>query len=191
MDIYTLDKNSIKIHSKHANFIVDPAERGVDPTKLGTKVSCDAVILLNKQSNDLSKVADYRIVINGPGEYEISGAKVSCIKADLGFIYSLMVDGFSVILGSSSEIPKISAIGGSASVHKEEFNTECQIAILNVDDELNPTVVTKLEPKIMILYGEDKEGAVKILGKQNLPTTKKFTIMKDKLPEEMEVVVLG
>lgn len=173
MDISILSKNSIKIHSKHANFIVDPAERS-------TKVSCDAVILLNNQNNDLSKVADYRIVINGPGEYEISGIKVSCIKADLGFIYSLMVDGFSVILGTSSEISKI-----------KEDTFLCQIAILNVDDELNSSLVTKLEPKILILYGANWEGAVKILGKENILPIKKFTVAKDKLPEEMEVVVLG
>ena len=173
MDIYTLDKNSIKIHSKHANFIVDP-------TKLGTKVSCDAVILLNNNNIDLSKVADYRIVINGPGEYEIRGIKVSCIKADLGFIYSLMVDGFSVILGTSSEIPKI-----------KDDTFLCQIAILNVDDDLNSTVVTKLEPKIVILYGDSKENAAKILGKGNIPPVKKVSLTKDKLPEEMEIVTLG
>ena len=173
MDVSILSKNSIKIRSKHASFIVDPQS-------LGPKVSCDAVILLNNNNIDLSKVVDYRIVINGPGEYEISGAKVSCIKADLGFIYSLMVDGFSVILGSSSEIPKI-----------KDDTFLCQIAILNVDDELNSSLVTKLEPKIMILYGEDKEGAVKILGKENIPPIKKFTVVKDKLPEEMEVIILG
>jgi len=173
VDISILSKNSIKIHSKHANFIVDPES-------LGPKISCDAVILLNNQSNDLSKVADYRIVINGPGEYEIREIKVSCIKADLGFIYSLIVDGFSVILGSSSEIPKI-----------KDDTFLCQIAILNVDNELNPAIATKLEPKIMILYGENRIGAVKILGKENIPPIKKFTVVKDKLPEEMEVVVLG
>jgi len=184
VDIYTLDKNSIKIRSKHASFIVDPA-------KLGTKVSCDAVILLSNNNIDLERVVDYRIIIDGPGEYEVNGVKVLGVKGDRGFVYSMGADGLSVIFGKSSEVSKISAKAGSASVHKEEFNTECQIAILNVDDEFNQSIITALEPKIVILYGDNKESAAKILGKGNIPPVKKVSLTKDKLPEEMEVVVLG
>jgi len=172
VDIYTLDKNSIKIRSKHASFIVDPA-------KLGTKVSCDAVILLNNNI-DLERVVDYRIIIDGPGEYEVNGVKVLGVKGDRGFVYGIAADGFSVILGTSSEISKI-----------KEDTFFCQIAILNVDDEFNQSIITALEPKIVILYGDNKESAAKILGKENIPPIKKFTVVKDKLPEEMEVVVLG
>ena len=174
MDISILSKNSIKIHSKHANFIVDPES-------LVTKVSCDAVILLNNNNIDLGRVVDHRIIIDGPGEYEVNGVKVLGVKGDRGFVYGIAADGFSVILGKSEEISKI----------KEEFNTECQIAIIDADDEFSSSVVTKLEPKIVILYGDNKESAAKLLGKENLPLIKKFTVVKDKLPEEMEVVVLG
>jgi len=173
VDIYTLDKNSIKIHSKYANFIVDPAPQG-------TKVSCDAVILLNNNNIDLGRVVDYRIIIDGPGEYEVNGVKVLGVRGDRGFVYGIAADGFSVILGKSSETSKI-----------KEDTFLCQIAILNVDDEVNSSMVTKLEPKIMILYGEDKENAAKVLGKGNIPSVKKVSLTKDKLPEEMEVVVLG
>ncbi len=173
MDISILSKNSIKIHSKHANFIVDPQS-------LGPKVSCDAVILLNNNNIDLGRVVDYRIIIDGSGEYEVNGVKVLGVRGDRGFVYGIAADGFSVILGTSSEISKI-----------KEDTFLCQIAILNVDDELNSSLVTKLEPKIVILYGANNEGAVKILGKENIPPIKKFTVVKDKLPEEMEVVILG
>jgi hypothetical protein len=173
VDISILSKNSIKIHSKHANFIVDPSADG-------PKVSCDAVILLNNNNIDLGRVVDYRIIIGGPGEYEVNGVKVLGVREDRGFVYGIAADGFSVILGKSSEISKI-----------KEDTFLCQIAILNVDDELNSTVVTKLEPKIVILYGDNKESAAKLLGKADIPPIKKFTVVKDKLPEEMEVVVLG
>jgi hypothetical protein len=173
VDIYILDKSTIRIHSKHANFVVDPG-------KQGNKVSCDAVILLNNLTSDLSRVMDYRIILNGPGEYEVNGVKILGVKGDKGFVYSFMVDGFSAILGTSSEISKI-----------KENVFLCQIVILNVDDEINSAVVTKLEPKIVILYGDNKESAAKILGKENLLPIKKFSALKDKLPEEMEVVVLG
>jgi len=173
VDISILSKASIKIRSRHAGIIVDPSMEL-------PKISSDAVILLKTDGFDLSRVVDYRIVINGPGEYEISGVKVLGVKGDKGFVYGISADGFSVILGRSSDISKI-----------KEDTYLSQIVILNVDDEINASAVTKLEPKIVILYGENKEAALKILGKANLSPVKKYSTLKDKLPEEMEVILLN
>ena len=172
MDISYLDKNSIKIRSKYAGFVVDPSSDG-------PKISSDAVILLNRKC-DLSKVVDYRIIINSPGEYEVKGEKVIGARVNDGLVYSLLFDGLAVTMGRTSDISKI-----------KDNAYACQMAILNVDDEFSSSIITNLEPKIVILYGENKENGVKILGKQNVLAAKKFTITKDKLPEEMEVVVLG
>lgn len=173
MDISVLDNSSVKIRFKQTSFVVDPAHRG-------SKISSDAIILLDR-GNDLSlKAVEYRIIINGPGEYELSGVKVLGVKVDKGFVYGIADDGFGIILGKTSEISKIK---------DETFS--CQIALLNVDDNLNQSIVTRLEPKIVVLYGANKENGAKILGKENLTPIKKFTITKDKLPQELEVVVLG
>ena len=99
MDIYTLDKNSIKIRSRHTIFVADPPNE--------VKVSSDGVILLNNNNRDLGRAVDYRIIIDGPGEYEVNGVKVLGVKGDRGFVYGIAADGFSVILGSSSDISKI------------------------------------------------------------------------------------
>ena len=173
MDISYLDKNSIKIRSKHAAFVVDPPVSG-------PKISCDAIVLLEYKDNLLSKVVDYRIVINGPGEYEINSAKVMGVRVNKGFVYSLSFDGLEITMGRTSDIAKI-----------KDNAFSCQIAILNVDDELSASIITNLEPKIVILYGDNKENGAKILGKENLLPAKKLTISKDKLPEDMEVVGLG
>lgn len=173
MDISVLDYNSIKIHSKHATFVVDPSERG-------SKISCDAVIYLNNTSENLTKAVEYRTIIKGPGEYEINGVKFLGVKGNKGFVYSMTADGLSVVFGKTSDISKL-----------KDDTYLSQIVILNVDEEINSSVLTKLEPKIVALYGENKEGAAKILGKDNLPLIKKYTVLKDKMPEEMEVVVLG
>ena len=173
MDISYLDKNSIKIRSKYAAFVVDPPVSG-------PKISCDAIILLEYKDNLLSKVIDYRIVINGPGEYEINGAKVMGVRVNKGFVYSLSFDGLEITMGRTSDIAEI-----------KDNAFACQIAILNVDDGFSSSFITNLEPKIAVLYGDKKENAARILGKQNFQTTKKFTVTKDKLPEDMEVVVLG
>lgn len=173
MDISILNNSSIKIRIRRSTFVVDPIASGV-------KISCDGIILLNGNF-DLSKVVDYRIVINGPGEYEINGVKILGVRVDKGLVYNISGDGFGLILGRMGEVSKI----------KDEAFSACQIAILNADGNFNQSIATELEPKVVILYGDKAENGAKILGKDNLTPSKKFTITKDKLPEEMEVVVLG
>lgn len=174
VDVSTLNPSSIKIRFRHATFVVDP-------TSDGAKTACDAVVLLNGARSNLSKVSDYRVVINGPGEYEISGVKISGTRIDDGLVYNILGDGLGLVLGKTKEVSKI----------KEEFNFESQIAILNVDSEFGESAVTSLEPKVVILYGDNKDAGAKKLDKGNLAPIKKFTVSKDKLKEEMEVVVLG
>lgn len=174
VDVSTLNSSSIKIRFRRASFVIDPPS-------VGGKTSCDGIVFLNNDKKDLSKASDYRVVINGPGEYEVSGVKISGTRIDDGLVYNFAGDGLGVVLGKTKEISKI----------KEEFNFESQIAILNVDGEFEESAVTSLEPKVVILYGENKDSGAKNLGKGNLTPTKKFTISKDKLKDEMEVVVLG
>lgn len=173
MDISILDKTSIKIRSKLASIVVDPSADG-------PKVSCDAVILQSLHPSDMSRVVDYRVIINGHGEYEVNGVKISGIGVDKGFVYTVVADGLGISLGRTSSISKV-----------KDNAFECQIGILNADDDFNQSIITILEPKIVILYGDKKEAALKLLGKESLAPIKKFTVTKDKLPEEMEVVVLG
>jgi len=178
VDVSILNSSSIKIRFRRAVFVVDPSSEG-------GKTICDAIVLLNGENSDLSKVSDYRIVINGPGEYEISGVKISGISIDNGFVYNIIGDGVAIILGRTKEISKISAQGG------KEFSTECQIAILNADSEFAESVVTGLESKVVVLYGDNRVSGAKTMGQKNPNLSKKLTLSKDKLPEGMEVVVLG
>lgn len=194
MDISSLEEPSLKIRFKHATFVVDPPHRG-------SKISSDAILQLYSRLTDSGRVADYRIVINGPGEYEINGVKILGVRIEGGLIYNIVGDGMRMVLGKTNEVSKLSATGGSAlrsehsgsktSGRKEELDTECQIAVLNVDGEFSQSIVTTLEPKVIILWGNKKEEGAKILGRENLPPVKKFTMTKDKLPEEMEVVLLS
>ena len=86
VDVSVLNKSSIKIRFRHSTFVVDPS------SDIG-KTTSDAIVLLNGTNSDLSKVADYRIVISGPGEYEINGVKVAGVRIDNGFVYNIIGDG--------------------------------------------------------------------------------------------------
>lgn len=172
MDIAVIGKNSIKLKGKNVTFVVDPAA-GMP------KISADAVILLNGKDNiDISRVTDCRIVIGGPGGYEVGGAKISGTATPKGTLYRLSIDDLSIIIGCATD------------AKVEGFNT-CQIAVVNTDTDFSESFVTALEPKIAVLYGEKKTESAKALGAENVASVSKVTITKDKLPEKMEVVVLG
>jgi hypothetical protein len=172
MDVTLLDKTSLRIKSKYANFIVDPFESL-------SKISSDAVIVLSDKT-DLSRVTDYRVIIKAPGEYEVGGIKISGIDLEGTTVYGLTIDGIDVLLAKTSSISKIS-----------EKLKEYEIAIFNVDSEINQSVVTALEPRIVILYGEKAKEAAKAMGKESAEVLQKFSASDGKLPEEMQVVVLN
>lgn len=172
MEVALLDKTSLRIKSKHTNFVVDPFE------KL-SKTPTDAVIILSGKNADLSRVTDYRVVIKSPGEYEVGGIKISAIDLDGSTVYVLTVDNVDILLAKTSSVTKVS-----------EKLKEYQIAIFNVDSEINQTVVTALEPRVVILYGEKATEAAKALGKVDAQVLQKFSAAEDKLPEEMQVVLL-
>ncbi len=171
MDISIIGKNNLKLKGKQVVFIVDPSKEML-------KTTGDAVILLNGFSNvDTSRVIDSRITINGAGEYEVAGTKVSGTQTPNGIIYKLSIDDISIVLGR---------VGG-----KIEGISDCQIAIINADGEFNESFVTALEPKITVLYGDKKIESAKTLGTESITPVSKITVTKDKLPEKMEIIVLG
>lgn len=172
MDIAIVGKNSIKLKGKQATFIIDPVSAI-------PKTSADAVILLNGANGmDVTRVTDSRIIIDGPGGYEVGGVKISGTKTPKGTLYKFSIDGVSVILGSATD------------AKMEGFNV-CQVAVVNTDSDFNESFVTALEPKITVLYGDKKTESAKTLGAENVSLVPKITITKDKLPEKMEIVVLG
>jgi hypothetical protein len=173
MEVALLDKISLRIKSKHTNFIIDPVAQLA-------KTSTDGVIILSSGTTDLSKVTDYRVIVKSPGEYEIGGVKISGIDVEGTTVYGLTVDNVDVLLAKTSSVAKVS-----------EKLKEYDIAIFNVDSEINQTVVTALEPRVVILYGEKAGDAAKALGKEDAERLQKFTAAKDKLPDEMQVIVLS
>lgn len=173
MDIAIVGKNSIKIKGKQASFILDPS-------KELPKTSADAIMLSNGYDNiDISRVTDSRIIISGAGGYEVGGAKISGTTTSKGTLYRISIDGVVIIVGKVVE------------TKADGFNA-CQVAIVNTEDvDFNESFITSLEPKITVLYGPSKIEWAKTLGSQSVTEISKITVAKDKLPEKMEVVVLG
>lgn len=172
MDISVIKGNSIRLKGKQVTFIVDPS-------KQMPKTASDAIILFGINSDiDVSRVTDFRIIIDGPGEYEVGGVKISGTKTPKGTLYRFSIDDINIVLGSATD------------AKTEGFNI-CQIAIVNTANDVNESFITALEPKMVILYGEKKVELAKALGAESVAPVPKITITKDKLPEKMGITVLG
>ncbi len=174
MEIAIIDKNTIKVKTKKTTFIIDPIAST-------PKTPADAILLLQKSKGDLQRVTDYRLVIDGPGEYELGGVKISAFKIDGKLAYGLIGDGVETVIGESSVLNKLA----------DKFQ-EKTIAVINMDEDLNESVITTIEPKIVIFYGEKASEGVKSVGKDpaGVEKTKKINIAENKMPEEMQVAIL-
>lgn len=173
MDIALINKSCIRIKGKKGSFIVNPE-------KDMPKTAGDAILLTGSLGTDTSRVSESRVVIKGSGEYEVAGSKIAVVSTPKSAVYKLSIDSVSIILGKSVDFSKL-----------ESTFTACDIALINADSEFNESFITSLGPKVVVLYGENKLDAAKKLGVQNLSQVTKFSIAKDKLPEKMEIVVLG
>lgn len=165
--------NSLKIKSKKATLAVDPSSST-------PKFDADAVLAASN-SADLTRINNYRVVINSVGEYEVSGLKISGIRAGDDCIFVLSSDGAEAIVAKTSSLEKIAAdkIG------------DYQIVVLNVDSSINQSIITAMEPRVIILYGENAKEGARVLGKEDQTPTSKISLSEDKLPEETNIVILG
>lgn len=208
MEIIHLGHACFRLRGKSATLILDPFS---ETTGLKMpKSSADAVLITHKHPDhsDLSRVEGYRVLIEGPGEYETGGAQIVGISAfhdsDKGkergkiTVYHIEMDGLSLVhLGDLGVKLNESQI--------EELNGVDILMIpvgglFTITPAVAAEVVAQLEPKIVIPMHYfvpglkfdllPVENFLKEMGKEDVKPQPKLVITKDKLPQEMEVVVL-
>ena len=173
MDFHILGDETIKIKGKKVSIAVDPKEKIA-------KFDAEAILLTDKIF-DVSRVSDYRVIVDGPGEYEVSGLKISGIKSDNGVIYELVSEGANILIAKASALEKISA----------DKLDDYKIVVINADVDLNQTTITAMEPRVVILYGKMKKEGAKKLGSDTTTVSSKISLSEEKLPEELEIMLLG
>jgi hypothetical protein len=152
----------------------------IDPAAAIQKLEADAVLLTGK-NGEINKVTDYRVVIAGPGEYEVSGLKIIAVRGEEDLIFSLVSDNVRILVAKVSSLKTIST----------EKIGDYQIVIINADEDASESAITAMEPRIVVLYGLKAKEAAKALGKEEVAVTSKVSFVEDKLPEEIQVMVLG
>lgn len=158
MEISLIKENSIKIKTKKTTVVVDPV----------SKIEAQIVIQMDKTLEiDLSKIEGSKLLIQGPGEYEVSGTsvKVKSVKGEL--VYSIEADFMKVLLFQSSALEKI-----------KEDEEEYSAVIIKVDDKVDDNVLSV--SKEVILYGD--------LSRVELPDSSKVKTTKVNLKKQEELI---
>jgi len=213
MDIFPLGHSSFRIKGKSVTVATDP----FDPQMVGfpfpKHISADIVTVTHphKDHNNIGAVEGNPFVIQGPGEYEVKDVGVIGMSSyhdeqkgkerGLNTLYHIEIDGINVVhlgdLGimlSKEEIEKLDGVdilfvpvGGKVTITIQDAQ--------RLISELEPTIIIPMHYKTSKHSKGFEEMAsvqpfLKIMGKEEVTPVPKLSITKDKLPSEMQIVVL-
>ncbi len=215
MDIYWGGQALFKLKGKNASVIIDPYDPDFTGLKLPKDLSADVVLSTHGHDDHnntkvvVSPTGGKVMVFKDCGEYEVAGVVITAISSfhddskgsqrGRNIIFHLMFDGLNIVhLGDF----------GESKLSEEQITQIGQIDILlipvggvfTIDSKQATTIVSQLEPKIIIPMHYKIEGLkfelegvekfLKEMGAESLVPQLKLSITKEKLPEEPQVVVL-
>jgi len=170
MEISVQDTNSLKIRGKHAAVYINPHDK---------TANYNMAILIGNPSKSSLKIKDDIVIINGPGEYEAGGIKVSGIKSENGTVYSLTLDNIELLLGDLEGLEKI-----------HQKLKEHHVAVVHAGAVGNTSFATSLGMNALLYFGEKAKESIDTLAKDEKKELAKYTISSDKLPTEPETILL-
>lgn len=214
MDILPLGHASFKLKGKQASLVTDP----YDATKVGLKfpknVEADIVTISHDHPdhNHTSAVAGSPFIISGPGEYEVKGISVIGIslyhdavegkERGKNTAYRIEIDGVRFAhlgdLGHPLTSPQVELLDGVDVLFVPVGG------FFTIDAKTAMGVVADMDPRIVVPMHYAREGLheamagalspvalfLKEMGKESVTPVPKLSVTKDKLPTEMQVVVL-
>lgn len=168
MEISLVSKTSLRIKGKNAVIAIDPQDK--------TEVNAALVFSIPQEKIDTTG-AD--VVIAGPGEYETGGIKITGIRNDIDMIYSMTVDAVTVLIGKTGSLEKM-----------QPKLKESNILIVLCNDVSDTAFLTSLVSSVIIFYGEKAAEVGKLFGGEGVKHLPKYATTIDKLPAEVETVIL-
>lgn len=216
VDVWFHGQATVRVKGKDATVIFDPynpAFTGLTPLKIAGDIVC--VSHQHQDHNNWSAVTPTEegktpFVISGPGEYEISGVNIVGIPsfhddkqgAERGknTIYHATVDEINFV--------HLGDLGQKRLTQEQvEVLSTCDVlfipvgSVYTISGKDAPDIISQIEPKIIIpihykLPGlkfdlDPVETFLSTMGKENLEPQQKFSISRERLPEEPEVVLLS
>lgn len=187
MEITYLGHAAFRIKGKTATVVTDPYATGGGALKFPKHVTADIITVScdHPEHNATSGVEGMAYIVNGPGEYEIKGVGVIGHKSGKNTIYRIEIDGLSFVhIGdldhalSSEEVDKLDGV---------------DILLIPVGNTFAVSVINEIEPSIVIPLGtssDQRTAFLKELGKEDVVAQPKLIMTRDKLPEQMQVIIL-
>lgn len=215
MDVTYLGHSSFKLRGKAATVVCDPYDSAIVGLKFPKHTTAD-IVTISHEHQDHNFVSDLEgtpKVVRGPGEYEIAGVAIVGLgvyhdnekgaQRGRNTIYRIEIDGLSVV--------HLGDLGHALSAEEVENLDGVDILLVpvggfyTIDAETAAALVHEVEPRIVIpmhfhrpeldqkAFGSLTPVAtfLKEMGKEEVVPQPKLSITKDKLPEELQVVVLG
>lgn len=212
MDISFLGHSSFFLRGKGASLVTDPYDSAMVGFKF-PRVRADIVTVSHEHEdhNKVESVPDGPKIVRGPGEYEIKGVSIFGVptyhdnkggqERGQNTVFVVSIDNLKVChLGDLGHKLTGEQVGEVGSVDILFVPTG---GVYTIDANEASEVVSQLEPRVVIPMHYQTPGLaqatfaglapvdefIKELGIE--PTREvKFSITADKLPEEMQVVVL-
>lgn len=214
MDITYLGHSSFKLRGKQATVVTDPFKVSMVGLAFPKHTTADIVTVSHdhEDHNEVKAVEGNPFVVRGPGEYEVKGVGIVGVgvfhdetlgaKRGKNTIYRIELDGIAIVhlgdLGhelSSAQVDSLDGVDILLVPVGGTYTIDAATAV-KVVGEIEPTIVIPMhynrpgldQKTFGSLLGVD--AFLKEMGKADVAPQAKFSITKEKMPEEMQVVVL-
>lgn len=167
MEIALLNKSALRLKGKSASFVVNPQDA----------ISANAALFLDDSYPEVA--SEDSVMLQGAGDYEIGGVKITGFRGSKGIFYSMSIDGIDVVVGTIENL--------AAMQHKVK---EHNLVVVRCDEPASASFLTSLATNVVLFYGAKAEEVATSFEKDNLKQTNKYTIAAGKLPTEVETVLL-
>ncbi len=221
MDITYLGHASFRLKGKNTTLVTDPYELEKVGLKFPKHVMADVVTVSHDHPdhNAFHQIEGTPYVIHGPGEYEVKGVGVigttsfhddeKGAKRGKNTIYRIEMDGLSIVhlgdLGHTLSADEVDALDGVdiLMIPVGGHFTINPTAAVSVINEIEPSIVIPMHYKRDDMTGLPAQAGdafkdlatvqmfLKEIGKEDVVAQPKLSVTKDKLPEQMQVVVLS
>jgi L-ascorbate metabolism protein UlaG (beta-lactamase superfamily) len=189
MEIIYLGHAAFRIKGKTATVVTDPYAPEHVGLKFPKHITADVVTVSedHPDHNAIHQIEGAAYVVNGPGEYEIKGVGVIGHKSGKNTMYRIEIDGLSIV--------HLGDLDHTLSVAEVDSLDGVDILMVPVGGPAAVPVINEIEPSVVIPMHTDGGVAtikdfLKEIGKEDIVPQPKFTVTKDKLPEQMQVVIL-
>lgn len=214
MEITLLGHSSFKLRGKYATVVTDPFDAEMVGLKFPKHVVADIVTVshAHRDHNRVAQIEGTPFVVGGPGEYEVKGVGIVGIGvyhdeekgAGRGpnIIYRIEIDGVSLV--------HLGDVGHTLATEQVEVLDGVDVlfvpvgGVYTIDAARAAEVIHEIEPSIVIPmhYGRPElnqkafgelapvSAFLKEMGKEGITAVSKLTVVKGKIGEEMQLVVL-